>query len=260
MKLAEFQGLVLALTLRLVCLAAIFSCSTSLGAVSTVRNANGAESDLVAEGDIYTFVGGDQLGSWSLAASVAETDFQNAHVAGGRQGVQYTMLNDVFGSTDTNEMAFSVVPLGRLVPQITLRQSPYFQDPLQWNGGNKPTDISEFTISWDGGGNAIVRDPFSQFQFVTPQSTGDVTFPSGTTFTFSDYQVFNSDDAWEIELPVGVDSVDVDWGSSDPTDGSDLTREWIAFDAVLVPEASGYVMFVLGALLLSLTARRFRRD
>lgn len=233
--------------------------STSFGSVSTVRVKNGPESDLVATGDILTHAGGEQLGEWSLRASVSETDFSNDFLFGGGQGVQYTMLNPVFGSTDTNEMVFSVDAVGPAVPQITLRQTPYFQDPNQWNGGNKSTDIAQFTLRWDGGGSAVVRDPLGQFEPLPQQANADVTVGSGTTFTFSDFQIFNSDDEWAIELPLGVDSIELDWRSSQPTAGSDLTREWVAFDTNFVPEPDGRLLFLLACLFGLAVRRRVRK-
>lgn len=235
--------------------------SAAFGAYSSVDLVNGPEQDLAAMGRIYTELGGEQIGLWTLETSVKGTDFSNAYVFGGSKGVQYTMLNQVFGSDDVNEMKFTALTEDALVPQISLMQSPYFQDSKQWNGGNLPTDVAQFTVRWEGGGLAAVQDPLGQFVSTGPslQSVNDGAseISSGTTLTFSDFQIFNSDDAWSIDLPTGASSVEVDWGSSQPTPQSDLTREWLAFDVSVVPEPDhgGFWLFTTGMLALGIRRR-----
>lgn len=235
----------------------------SFAAFALVDSYNGPENDMAATGQFLASADGDYLGDWMLESSVEQTDFSNAHVGGGSLGLQYTMLNRVFGSADKNSMVFSVSPADGLVPQISMKQSPAFNDPRQWNGGNLPTDISEFTIRWSGGGQAVVKDPAGQFQIAQPldDELDSVDVSAGTTLTFSDFQIFNSDDEWSVTFPEGATSIEVDWGSSQPTAGSDLTREWVAFDANFVsavPEPAGATLFVLFGLSVLATARRRR--
>lgn len=248
-------------TYRLILIGSFFA-QQAFGAFASVDVYNGPEDDVAAVGRFLSSPDGDHLGTWTLQSSVQDTDFSNAHVGGGNQGLQYTMLNPVFGSTDKNSMVFSVAPVNGMVPQLSIKQSPEFNDPKQWNGGNLPTDISEFTISWTGGGEAVVTDPAGQFQIAQMLSEGSdsVSISTGATLTFSDFQIFNSDDEWSVMLPEGTTSIQIDWGSSNPTAGSDLTREWVAFDANFVsavPEPSGMGIFLLlFAPLLMLRKRR----
>lgn len=232
-----------------------FYAQQSFGAFASVDVYNGPEDDVAAIGRFLSGPDGEHLGAWTLQSSVEETDFSNAHVGGGSDGLQYTMLNRVFGSADTNSLIFSVSPVNGMVPQLTVKQSPAFNDPNQWNGGNLPTDISEFSISWSGGGEAVVTDPAGQFQIAQMLSEGSdsVSISPGTTLTFSDFQIFNSDDEWSVVLPEGATSIQIDWGSSNPTAGSDLTREWVAFDASFasaVPEPDGMIFLLLAPLML----------
>lgn len=231
------------------------------GAYASVDVYNGPEDDVAAIGRFLSRPDGEHLGAWTLQSSVEGTDFSNAHVGGGSEGLQYTMLNPVFGSADTNSIVFSVAPVNGMIPQLSIKQSPEFNDPKQWNGGNLPTDISEFTMSWSGGGEAVVTDPAGQFQIAQMLSEGSdsISVSPGSTLTFSDFQIFNSDDEWSVVFPEGTSSVQIDWGSSNPTPGSDLTREWVAFDANFVsavPEPEGMELLLLFAPLLLLRTRR----
>lgn len=237
---------------------------TALGGFAEVDVFNGPEDDLVASGRFLSGADGEHLGAWTLQSTVEGTDFSNAHVGGGSNGLQYTMLNPVFGSDDINSVLFSVSPVTDVIPQISVSQSPGFNDPQQWNGGNLPTDIAEFTLTWSGGGTAIVDDPAGQFQIARPlnDDSGPVAVSTGTTLTFSDFQIFNSDDTWSILLPEGASSIQLDWGSSQPTPGSDLTREWVAFDvnfASAVPEPSAGLSWFIAVPLLLLSVRRQNR-
>lgn len=233
-----------------------FSART-IASVSTVDVSNGPEVDWFAAGTFHSYVGGTHEADWILHTTVQATDFSNEHVGGGSGGVQYTMLNEVFASSDTNSVSFTLIPVDGFTPRISLRQTPNYWDDTQWNGGDKPGDKAEFTIHWSGDGQAEINDPLGQFE------NAPASISSGTTLTFSDFQIFNSDDEWEVVLPVGVTAVELDWRSSEPTEGSDLTREWVNFgvdftSVSAIPEPKSMASLLFAAVLVLHGCRRRR--
>lgn len=225
---------------------------------STVDQEFGAETNVVGVGRFVEEIGGPAVALWDLNATVTNTDFANLTLDGGDDGIQYVMRNDVFGSVDTNIVTFNVNPLNGETPTISLSQSPY-NDIAGWNGGNLPSDISQFRMTWDGGGLATIRDPLDQLSDLADFAQVE----SGTWVQFNDYQVLNSEDSWGVTLPQGVDSITLNWNSSNPTAGSDLTNEWVTFDSSFtpsptpLPEPGAAAMLVLG-LVVGFAALRKR--
>ncbi len=241
------RGLVLFLVVSLA--GAVFASDTTT-VVDIVR---GPEVDNYAVGRLINS-SGTMVANWSLQTSVSGTDFSNYALTGGTKGLQYTFINDVNGSEDVNTIAFIVSTVDPSdVVNISLAQSPYFGTPGTWNGGNFET--AQFSVSWAGGGMATVTDPDNQLAGLSSGST----FSSGTTVVFSSNQILNTVDSWGISLPSGVSSVVVGWSSLNPSPNSDLTREWLTFDANVVPEpASGAILGIGFTFLLGFFRRKKR--
>ena len=241
--------------------AAVFTFSQSTYAFEgLVDQTFGAENNVAGVGRFVEEIGGPAVALWDLRTTVANTDFENNVLQGGSEGIQYVMRNAVNNSVDTNIITFRVNPIDQVVPTLSIAQSPY-NDSSTWNGGNIPGDISQFRLSWDGGGTAAIRDPANQLAGI-----GDNTsVASGTVFEFSDFQIRNNEDLWGITLPQGVSEVTVNWSSSNPTPGSDLTNEWITFDANFAPDptalpepSSATMLGVCMIMALSIVRRRRR--
>ncbi len=237
-------------TFLVVSMAGALFASDTTTVITTIRL---PDADNYAVGQLLNS-SGVMVADWTLNTSVSGTDFSNYALTGGTKGLQYTFINEVQGSADVNTIAFDVTPVNSSDSvNITLLQSPYFGTPGTWNGGN--TDIAQFSVSWAGGGMATVIDPDNQ---IAGLSTGSM-FSSGTTVVFSSNQILNTDDSWGIELPQGVASVVVGWSSSNPSPNSDLTREWLTFDANVVPEpASGAILGIGFTFLLGFFRRKNR--
>lgn len=236
----------------MVMMAAMTSPAYALNGTGVVDGTNGANADAFAFGRFLD--AGATLGNWTLGSSVSNTDYANDGITGGTSGLQYVSLNETHGSTDVNVIDFVVTPnAGYTVDQISIIQSPYFDTPGTWNGGNAET--AQFTLSWTGGGTAQVLDPSNQFA----GSNGATTVTSGSLLTFSSDRIFNDSDAWEILLPAGVSDVQLDWSSVNPGPNTDLTREWVTFDSSFstVPEPSSFGL--LAFAMLSAAGLRRRR-
>lgn len=217
-----------------------------------VDGTNGANADAYAFGRFNA--GGTDLGTWSLDSTVVGTDFTNDAITGGSLGIEYVMLNETLGSADQNVIDFTVNPLaGFAVDNITIEQSPYSNLAGTWNGGNH--ESSQFVLNWTGGGVATLSDPASQILGIASGSS----IASGTVLQFSAVQIENHVDAWEITLPQGVNNVQLDWSSVNPVANSDLTREWVTFDAdfSVVPEPSA--ISLIGMATIGLIGLRRRR-
>ncbi len=212
----------------------------------------GPDDDAFAAGSIVNSSGGlapSAVSNWILNATVSETDFDNFEALGGEQGVQYTMMNNVMASSHSNRIQFATT-LPNAESSITISQSPYWNAPGTWNGGNVET--SRMDISWNGGGVATVFDPDDQLLGYTSESE----FGSGARVAFNGF-VYNDEDTWVIELPQGISSVTIDWSSTVPTANSDLTKEWVTFDVTsTVPEPGCLGMAVLALSFLGWTRRR----
>ncbi len=239
----------------------------SQGYVGVVDNTYGAQNNLAGIGRFVEEVGGPAVALWDLRATVENTDFDNALVQGGTEGIQYVMNNSVFNSQETNIITFNVNPIDQanpmddVIPTISLTQSPY-NNTTTWNGGNIPGDISQFRMSWEGGGTATIRDADDQLDGLDHNTV----VPSGTWVRFTDYQLRNSEDSWRITLPQGVSQVRLNWNSSNPMEASDLTHEWITFNANFspdpnaLPEPDSATLLALGSLAaLGLLRRRRMR-
>ncbi|MEM7316963.1 MAG: hypothetical protein AAF497_27850, partial [Planctomycetota bacterium] len=202
-----------------VCVTAMTSATmVSIDAVS------GSEANAYAVGRFEDGSGGT-MANWSLTSTVSGTDFSNDAVTGGESGLQYVMLNEVLGSDDTNSVTFALHMVdANIDPILTVSQSPYFDAPWTWNGGNH--EAAQFVITWDGGGEATLTDPDNQFVGLDDGAE----FGSGATMAFSDIRILNESDTWQITLPTGVTAVNLDWSSQAPVPNSDLTREWVTFD------------------------------
>lgn len=228
--------------------------------VGTVDQSYGAENNVAGVGRFVELPGGPAVATWDLRTTVENTDFQNDTLQGGANGVQYVIRNAVNNSVDTNIVTFSVSPIDNVIPTISITQSPY-NNTSTWNGGNIPGDISQFRMSWDGGGTATIRDPDGQLSGLEDFATAG----SGTWVTFSDFQLRNDADSWGITLPQGVDTVQLNWNSSNPTAGSDLTNEWVTFDANFspnpnsLPEPGSATMLGFCVIIAATAIRRRRR-
>jgi len=203
----------------------------------TVGSRSDANTNLFASGSylgISPSSGQTQnLGNWILNTSVESTEFDNDGLVVGPDGIQYTMINNTKASNDINEITFTTsLPQGE--PQISITQSPYNNEPALWNGGQ--FEASRMQMFWSGGGTALIADPDNQ---IAGFETGS-QFASGATIPFTN-QVYNDEDSWEVTLPVGVDSIRINWSSQAPVSNSDLTREWVTFNvtSAAVPEPSG---------------------
>ncbi len=221
---------------------------------ATVDGVAGPNSDGYAMGRILN--GGTTVANWRLNSSVSSTDFDNDAIQGGSQGIQYVMLNETEASRDSNTVVFTANSVDSSPIGISIMQSPYFDAPGTWNGGN--VEAAQFSLWWAGGGVATLHDVDDQIS-----GYGDgATFGSGSTMVFSSYQILNSEDSWQIDLPTGANSVTLQWSSTAPTMGSDLTREWVSFNVTTftVPEPTTGALFGMASLfVLGLTRRRQRR-
>ena len=233
-------------------LATLVASGSTFAFTTVVDTVSGLEDDAYAAGRLVD--DSSTVGFWDLNTTVSTTDFANDAITGGPNGLEYVMRNLTRASSDANSIRYSVVPeIGYSLENIIISQSPY-QDGETWNGGNE--EAAQFVISWAGGGFAQVTDPDDQiFGFVS-----GTPIVSGTTVRYTSTQIFNSEDTWSIELPSGVNSVQVNWSSANPTPNSDLTREWVSFDAaiVAVPEPSTLALLGLMCFPGILIARRFK--
>lgn len=226
----------------------------------TVDQTFGAENNLAGVGRFLEVPGGPAVATWDLRTTVANTDFEHNALQGGSDGIQYVMRNPVNNSVDTNIVTFNVSPIDNVIPTISIAQSPY-NNTSTWNGGNIPGDISQFRMTWDGGGSATIRDPSNQLSGLEDFAA----VGSGTWVTFNDYQLRNEADNWGITLPQGVESVQLNWNSSNPTEGSDLTNEWVTFDANFSPNPNalpepGSATLLGFCVIMAATAFRRRRS
>ena len=230
-------------------LATLVASGSTFAFTTVIDTASGLEDDSYAAGRIVD--NSMTMAFWDLNTTVSTTDFANDAITGGPNGLEYVMSNLTRESSDTNSIRYGVVPeVGYSVENIIVSQSPY-SDGGTWNGGN--AEAAQFVISWSGGGFAQVTDPDDQiFGFVT-----GTPIVSGTTVRYTGTQIFNSEDSWSIELPGGVNSVQVNWSSANPSPNSDLTREWVSFDAaiVAVPEPSLAVFALLSFFGVALVRR-----
>lgn len=218
---------------------------------AVVTQVAGPEVDGYAVGQFLT-PGGSLAATWNLQTSVSQTDFSNDAIQGGNQGIQYVSLNEVNGSDDTNLITFSVNPVVGGDIGLSIAQSPYFDADETWNGGNFET--AQFSIFWSGGGLATVSDPDGQLAL-----TNGGGIASGTNVVFANDRAFNNADSWEISLPLGVEQVALQWSSVNPGENTDLTREWVTFNAVLtVPEPTAGALFSMALLSLGFLRRRRR--
>ena len=228
-----------------------FILSVVVGSISSatmvqIDAVSGSEANAYAVGRFLDGSGGTTA-NWSLTSTVSGTDFSNDAVTGGESGLQYVMLNEVLGSDDTNSVTFAMNMVDASVePMLTISQSPYFDAPWTWNGGNN--EAAQFVISWDGGGFASLTDPDDQ---IASYDDG-AQFGSGATMAFSDIRILNESDSWMITLPAGVTAVNLDWASQSPVPNSDLTREWVTFDLQVnaVPEPAAGVMLSIAFVAL----------
>jgi hypothetical protein len=219
----------------------IVAATTSSATMTSIDAVSGSEANAYAVGRFLDGAGGTAA-NWSLTSTVSGTDFSNDAVTGGDSGLQYVMLNEVLGSDDTNTVTFALNMVDAAVdPILTISQSPYFDAPWTWNGGN--FEAAQFQITWSGGGEATLTDPDNQFAGLSDGAT----FGSGEMLAFSDIRILNDSDTWQITLPTGVSSVQLDWSSQSPAANSDLTREWVTFDLQInaVPEPATGVMLSL---------------
>ncbi len=217
----------------------------------------GAEDNAFARGGLVDESRGVRAADWQLDTTVSGTDFANDKVTMGTRGIEYVMVNSTDGSTDTNEITYSVSPRsGYRLDRIGISQSPYSNEGSTWNGG--VTEPAMFELNWAGGGGATIIDPDDQLYAF---SSGAV-IPSGATLRFTDYRIANDDDSWAIMLPSSAEEVSLRWRSSAPQTGSQLNREWITFDAniVAVPEPSTWGLLSLALLTCCFKGRLFRRQ
>ena len=219
------------------------------GLFPTITSRNGMNVDSFAMGGYVSIspngtMGNQNLGNWMLNTSVSNSDFVNDGLQVGPDGVQYTMRNDQLASTDVNQITFTtVLPEG--MPQISISQSPYNGVETLWNGGQ--FESSRMQLFWGGGESATVMDPDNQL-LVDDNSS----IQSGMAISFNN-QVYNDEDSWRVDLPVGVESVRVDWSSDAPVGNSDLTREWVTFNVTQMPvpepSAFGLALFAIWGLI-----------
>lgn len=214
--------------------------------VGLVDQSYGPNNNVAGVGRFVEQAGGPAVALWDIRSTVETTDFDNAALQGGSDGIQYVMQNAVNNSVDTNIVTFRVSPFDQAIPTISIAQSPY-NDVNGWNGGNLPGDVAQFRMTWQGGGFATISDPSNQLEGLGHNTSVE----SGTWVKFTDFQRLNSDDVWGITLPQGVDVVTLNWNSSNPLEGSDLTNEWVTFDAnftpgvTILPEPNSAVMLLI---------------
>lgn len=226
----------------------VLTVSTTYGGWTTFGTVNDLYSDAFASGEILTERDGTSMGSWNLSTTVSDTDFSNYALHGGASGLEYVMLNQVVNSDDVNAIQFTVIPVEPTnVAEITIMQSPY-DNSTNWNGG--PEETSQFFLKWSGDlGAATVHDPNNQLVQDHGQS-----LTTDSLITFSSNEAVNTVDSWSISLPRGADSVEVHWSSSNPSDQSKLTREWVTFEAdfapAVVPEPSAFALVGLAGMML----------
>ena len=226
--------------------AALFGVAQPAWSFNTVLDdVLGATDDAYAQGRVVDEMGGD-LATWMLTTTVSTTDFMNDGAMGGMQGIQYVMRNDMMASTDVNRIRFAVDTHARSFLQgIQISQSPYESFNGSWNGGN--SEPAQFRLSWEGMEMEMARvsDPDDQ---ILGMSDGAM-IGSGMLFVFND-AIYNDVDSWLIELPAGVDTVEVEWSSANPTADSDLTREWVTFRPMIavVPEPGTGVLACLALI------------
>ena len=220
----------------------------------TITNRGGANADSFAAGGYVNvstngMAGNQSLGNWMLSTSVSTNDFINDGLIVGPEGIQYTMRIDELASTDVNQITFTTaLPESR--PQISISQSPYNDVDVLWNGGQ--FESSRMRMFWAGGESAMVHDPDNQLTVAD-----GMQISSGMSIPFNN-QVYNDEDSWQIDLPVGVDSVRVDWSSANPVANSDLTREWVTFNVTQMPVPEPSALQLIFAAIVG--AAGFRRQ
>ena len=241
------------ITTVLICLTALSSVSLAqINLVPTVDSRADANTNSFASGSYFGLNPNSGqnslLGSWELTSSVAGTDFDNDGLVVGRDGVQYTSINNTLASDDVNEIRFSTDLQGQ--SSISISQSPYNNADTLWNGGQ--AEAARLRVLWSGGGTARVIDPDNQIVGFDTNSR-----ISSGTFLPLNGRVYNDEDSWRIDLPLGVDTVQVNWSSQAPVSNSDLTREWVTFNVTsTVPEPSGLGMLLSALFGLGFIRRR----
>ncbi|MBK1790430.1 PEP-CTERM sorting domain-containing protein [Persicirhabdus sediminis] len=274
------QLLALSFLIPMHCSAGVFVITDSFSATNDKDYASG------------TFTDNGGSGTWSVTTDVTTTGADTAPYGwyndsgtnkdpqAGSLGIQTTFRND-----STNESAANEAPLtvnfsasaddGYQIGNITISQSPY-NNLSGDNGVSYLEQMATFTLSWSGGGTALVNDPAGQLSSTMLNSFyaqgeeiaagNDPGFTATNGLSFSSTQTFyyttdlnNDSDQWSITLPDGVGDVTVEWDSyldNARNNNFGLKSEWISFNATIVPEPSSAVLVALSGI--SLLARRKR--
>jgi uncharacterized repeat protein (TIGR01451 family) len=179
--------------------------------------------------------------------------FGDVLASAGANGVQYDMGSAGNANPDSYQYNYSVTPgSGAAVSQIIVCQSPYLVPPGDI-GNDEP---NEMTLTWTGGGSAVVYDPNNQ---ISSHANG-ATITSGTKLIFANSVPngigtngggLNGPDSWAVIVngPATASAFSVNVTSlgcqtsipsnfchlmnTASTTTGDRFREWIAFDAQL---------------------------
>lgn len=203
-----------------------------------------AQSTFSINSSTATSISGDITSAPSTTYTLTRT-FQNGFTGtvnfnlgttSGVQGKNGFKTGNNMGNPDEFRYNFSITPDAFCtVNSIIVKR-------IAVNGQGGTGECTGFTVSWPGGGSAIINDPGNEF---TSHNDGDL-FVSGTVLSYQPGPSFNSPcnnltnagQQWSFVIPstsVTLNAMALAPGPSDPQDM--MFSEWIAFDADIICSA-----------------------
>ncbi len=260
---------------------------------------------------------GGSSGTWAITTEQSgsqwfyDTDNDKAPT-GGSSGVSATFRNDVVSNgydknseeiknySDTTFdpllVSFSAqADAGSQVDQIIFKSTPYDNTAGRDNGNRAQQMLMKFTLTWTGGGEAMIMDSnanlsLGEMQNYYGDSTNSFSYnPSGFTGPFGDlgahlgdagyesadgksissgatiwlaWDANNSQTDWSITLPSGITDMTVEWddnataGRYEDNGVFGPASEFMGFDVTFIPEPSSVMALCLGAMSFIIRRRR----